>query len=303
MKKNKLVGKIIDCILNILIVLFAIFLLISMYTAVQVRILKNEYANFFGYSLFEIQTGSMHGTLEVGDWIVVKNSQDYKIGDIVTYKSKGNFITHRIVESYNETFVTKGDANNTKDEAIDKSQIVGKVTKAYLGFGILRKTIFNPFVIIALLVTFYLFNKTFKTELKDSKETSKNNKKEETIKSVKVETPELKQKEKDEIKIAKEIVEQEKLSETATLRYISVDKPLDKELNIPEKKTEEELSKTSFFRIISVNTKDVKESKKVKLVIQGHYHKGADNIINGIRYLTLPALCEKSDDYYMILDI
>ena len=35
-----------------LIVLFAIFLLVSMYTAVQVRVLKNEYANFFGYSLF-----------------------------------------------------------------------------------------------------------------------------------------------------------------------------------------------------------------------------------------------------------
>ena len=49
--------------------------------------------------------------------------------------------------------------------------------------------------------------------------------------------------------------------------------------------------------------KIIEESKKVKLVIQGHYHKGADNIINGIRYLTLPALCEKSDNYYMILDI
>ena len=41
MKNNKLVSKIIDCILNILIVLFAIFLLISMYNFFQVKVLGN----------------------------------------------------------------------------------------------------------------------------------------------------------------------------------------------------------------------------------------------------------------------
>ena len=54
MKNKKLVGKVIDYTLNILIVILAIFLLISMYTAFQVKILGNEYSNFFGYSLFEV---------------------------------------------------------------------------------------------------------------------------------------------------------------------------------------------------------------------------------------------------------
>ena len=167
MKKNKLVGKIIDCTLNILIVMFAIFLLISMYTAVQVRILKNEYANFFGYSLFEVQTGSMHGTIESGDWIIVKTMKDVKINDIITYKHGKDFITHRVVEIYKGSYVTKGDANNTKDDAIDREQVVGKVVKTLHGFGILRKTIFNPIVIIALIVCLYLFNLTFKTGKSD----------------------------------------------------------------------------------------------------------------------------------------
>lgn len=163
MKKNKLVGKIIDCTLNILIVLFAIFLLISMYTAFQVKVLKNQYSNFFGYSLFEVQTGSMHGTIEAGDWIIVKTTRDVGIGDVVTYKHGSEFITHRIIESYKGTFITKGDANNAKDEPIDQSQIVGKVVKTLHGFGILRRTIFNPFVILLLIVSLYLFNLTFKT--------------------------------------------------------------------------------------------------------------------------------------------
>ena len=45
MKDKKIVGKIIDGVLNVLIVLFALFLLISMYTAIQVKIFKNEYSN------------------------------------------------------------------------------------------------------------------------------------------------------------------------------------------------------------------------------------------------------------------
>ena len=163
MKKNKLVGKIIDYALNILIVLFAIFLLISMYTAVQVKILKNEYANFFGYSLFEVQTGSMHGTIEAGDWIIVKSTKDVKVKDVITYKHGKDFITHRVVEIYKGSYVTKGDANSSKDEPIDRDQVVGKVIKTLHGFGILRKTIFNPIVIVSLIVCLYLFNLTFKT--------------------------------------------------------------------------------------------------------------------------------------------
>lgn len=163
MKKNKLVGKIIDYTLNILIVLFAIFLLISMYTAVQVKILKNEYANFFGYSLFEVQTGSMHGTIEAGDWIIVKSTKDVYRNQIITYKHGNEFITHRVVEIYKGSYVTKGDANNSKDEPIDREQVVGKVVKILHGFGILRKTIFNPIVIVSLIICLYLFNLTFKT--------------------------------------------------------------------------------------------------------------------------------------------
>lgn len=47
----------------------------------------------------------------------------------------------------------------------------------------------------------------------------------------------------------------------------------------------------------------IEESGKVPLVIQGHYHKGADRIINGIRYLTLPAMCEGEGNHYLVLDI
>ena len=162
MKNKKTISKVIDVILNILIVIFAIFLLISLYTTIQVKVLGHEYSNFFGYSLFEVETGSMHGTIEAGDWIIVKSDKDVKPDDIITYKQSENFITHRVMEAYGGTYVTKGDANNKADDPIDQSQIVGKVVKTLPGFGILRKTIFNPVVIVLLIICLYLFNLMFK---------------------------------------------------------------------------------------------------------------------------------------------
>ena len=47
----------------------------------------------------------------------------------------------------------------------------------------------------------------------------------------------------------------------------------------------------------------IRESGRVKLVLQGHYHGGAEALIDGIPYITLPAMCEHNDGYYRILDI
>jgi len=47
----------------------------------------------------------------------------------------------------------------------------------------------------------------------------------------------------------------------------------------------------------------IAESGKVKLVLQGHYHPGAENTIDGIRYLTLPAMCEGEENRYLLLEM
>ena len=83
MKKIAVFSKISDYILNFLIVLFTLFLLASIYSFIQVKVLKNDHSSLFGYSFFEIQTGSMHGSIEIGDWILVKSDNDIKVGDVI----------------------------------------------------------------------------------------------------------------------------------------------------------------------------------------------------------------------------
>ncbi len=43
----------------------------------------------------------------------------------------------------------------------------------------------------------------------------------------------------------------------------------------------------------------LKESKKVKAVFQGHFHNGAENETEGIKYITLPAMCENEKAYFI----
>ena len=282
MKNKRIASKIIDGVLNVLIVFFVLFLFVSMYTAIQVKIFKNDYADFFGYSMFEVQTGSMHGTIEIGDWIITKSTSDFKMGDIVTYKNNGDYITHRIVEAYGGTFVTKGDANTSSDDAIDKDQIVGKVVKILHGFGILKKTIFNPVVMLLLIITLYLFNLTFKqgknkfdiklqsimekvkkrlldfyVETKDTPTKKVEETKEEIKEVVKpkvVEEPVIEEIE-DEEETIEQIDDDDVLSKTSLYRVIEVD---DKK----EEAKEEELSKTYLYRNITVEEDPIKEDEE-----------------------------------------
>lgn len=276
MKNKKVVSKIIDNILNVLIVLFAIFLLISMYTVIQVKVLKNEYSNFFGYSLFEVQTGSMHGTIEAGDWIIIKGTKDVKVGDIITYRNGSDYITHRVRRAYGGTYVTQGDANNAEDDPIDQSQIVGKVVKTLHGFGILRKTIFNPAVIILLIITLYLFNLTFKTskskldmKLEEIfnfiKTKIKGNKPKNEVKVIEEEPitigPVKEEKVPESIIEVKEEPKEEVIEVKETPKEEIIEEPKEE---MTEEEKEEELSKTSMFRVISIKKPTVIQDIKVE---------------------------------------
>jgi signal peptidase len=116
---------------GILCGVFGIVFIITSWLFVDKFIMKSPVPSFLGYSTLTIETGSMSGTMEIGDLIVIKDTGDYKIGDIITFMPKGAVIptTHRII-NYTESgaFVTKGDANNIKDtDSATEDQILGEV--------------------------------------------------------------------------------------------------------------------------------------------------------------------------------
>ena len=105
--------------------------------------------------IYKVKTGSMEDNIHTGDYILIYNKKDYNVGDIVTYQ-KGNYhVTHRIISKKGNKFITKGDANNTPDEEINKKTIIGKVI--YHG-GIINFLIDFKYAIASGLLGLYLIS-------------------------------------------------------------------------------------------------------------------------------------------------
>ncbi|MBO5120668.1 MAG: signal peptidase I [Bacilli bacterium] len=247
--KNSIIKKIINILLDIFIVILGVILLITVYNNIQVKILGRDYASFFGHSVFEVQTGSMGEIIEPGDWIVVKYSKNIKLNDIVTFEHKGEYITHRVIEAYNGTYVTKGDANTAKDSPISKDQIVGKVVKVIPNFGILRKTIFNPIVLIAIIVTLFFVNQVFKKTTQEDKEKEKELL--EKVKRAVTHKKTAKSESKEEVKEEKVIEPKEEIREVKEEKPEISDEM--KEKMKAELENTSDMEKTLFFRMVSVD--------------------------------------------------
>lgn len=108
---------------------------------VQKYIKKIPVPMFMGYATLIVSTGSMNGTINEGDMIIIKATNDYSLGKIVTFIEKDSNlpVTHRIV-NYDENsglFKTKGDANNSEDsDSISVDQIVGEVVAVIPNLGL-----------------------------------------------------------------------------------------------------------------------------------------------------------------------
>lgn len=150
---------------------------LCVYTFIMTDILKKDYANVFGYTYFVVATGSMSGTIEVNDVVVVKLTQDVEVNDIITYQGEqGEFITHRIVKKIGNQIITQGDVNNTQDEPITTEDVVGKVTMVISPSFVLK--LIAVLLIVFILLAFLNFDKIFKKfvveEEKEPKKVKKN---------------------------------------------------------------------------------------------------------------------------------
>ena len=152
--KRKSVDKLVEGILNILLTIVTIIIIIGFFYIYQIKILKNDYANLFGYTFFEVATGSMSPTLSIGDVIIVEITKNIEENDIIVYKDGESIITHRLIKKNEDNLIAKGDANNSEDKPIQEEMILGKVIKNINKLGIWRKILISKEVVglIMLLI-------------------------------------------------------------------------------------------------------------------------------------------------------
>jgi len=122
---------------------------IVIYSFISTQILKKDYTNIFGYTYYSVATGSMKPVISPNDLIFVKITKNISKGDIITFKDNGSIVTHRLIDINNNKYITKGDANNTSDTGISKSDIIGKVV-----YVITPDVIFKGIVVILIFIIF-----------------------------------------------------------------------------------------------------------------------------------------------------
>lgn len=173
MKNSKLLTisrKVFQVILNTLLVLIGLLLIITIINFYTIKIQKKDYTNYFGYTFFNITSGSMEPNIYVDDYVFVKiNKNNIKKGDIITFKSDNSIITHRIVKIDKDTITTRGDNNNVDDQPINRKDIIGKVIHIGHEYGIYLKIIKTPTVFITFFISIILMD----IALSEDKEVSK----------------------------------------------------------------------------------------------------------------------------------
>ena len=145
----------------ILFFVLASVLFLLIYNFICLKILKKDYTNVFGYTMFEIASGSMSPTLETNDLVIVKLGDKINVDDIITYKKDNAYITHRVVMLKGDSYICRGDANNTNDEPVKKDIVLGKVVKHLPKVGRWKIFFTTPKVIISIIITVILFELAF----------------------------------------------------------------------------------------------------------------------------------------------
>jgi len=98
------------------------------------------------FKVLTVQSGSMMPAIKTGSIVLVKPTNNYKIGDIITFgqisKTKTP-TTHRIAEievaNGQPIYTTKGDANNAPDQKqVSAKEVIGRVLLdvPFLGYAV-----------------------------------------------------------------------------------------------------------------------------------------------------------------------
>ena len=136
----------------ILVLLLAVILGWNVWLAGRTLSGTGELPSVFGYTQLCVLSGSMEPAFSAGDLVIIHKEKDYSPGDIITFRDEGSFVTHRIIETADGGFITKGDANSTADrETVRADQIEGKVIFTIPWLGSILSFFKTPLGILLLL--------------------------------------------------------------------------------------------------------------------------------------------------------
>lgn len=116
---------------------------------------KEALPSLWGYSIVTVLSGSMEPEFSPGAMLLIQKRTEYQVGDVVTYEQQGSFVTHRIVEADETSYLTQGDANNAPDaHRIHDEDICGAVRLVIPGVGHAALFLKTPLGALVMILAF-----------------------------------------------------------------------------------------------------------------------------------------------------
>lgn len=140
----------------ILISILSVLLCFNIYNIGARVLFKQELPKIFGYANAVVVSGSMEPALEIGDMVIIKETNDYQVDDIIIFKDR-LLTTHRVIEITESGYRTKGDSNNTADAYIVPfDEVKGEVVKVIKRVGYFVDFLKSPLGMILFIIVGFL---------------------------------------------------------------------------------------------------------------------------------------------------
>lgn len=146
-------------------IVIGVILGVNVYLANAKGIVGNQLPMPFGYGIANVLSGSMEPTFSKGSLLLVKEKEEFQVGDIVVYQSENELIVHRIIKLEGNVVTTQGDANNVADSAFSRTEIKGVVVGWIPYIGTVVSLLRTPTgIIVILLCAFLLVEGSFRKQ-------------------------------------------------------------------------------------------------------------------------------------------
>ena len=96
MNKKIVFQKIIQSCRVLVYIVMLLILLMGLYPFIARNLLGIDHPTIFGYSSAVVVSGSMSGSIEVNDIVIIREESSYKVGDIISYESGDSLVPRRI---------------------------------------------------------------------------------------------------------------------------------------------------------------------------------------------------------------
>ena len=168
-KRKRTKGEIASIVvLIVLAVLLVPVLAINLTLIIKGAVYPDTPPSVFGVAPMAVTSGSMDGDKEGGfakgslifvDLLSDEEKQELAVGDVVTFRASGTFVTHRVISLVREdgdgspvvSVITQGDANDAADSATPIENVVGRCTGSIGGLGAFSVFLQTPVGIIVVI--------------------------------------------------------------------------------------------------------------------------------------------------------